>query len=329
MASISKFGNRALKRGGHSLILGWSPVAIEVIKELTIANENVRKPRIVVLSQTAPAEVESALAGLDLGRQKFQIIQGDPTSAKDLEVANAAGAKSIIDLSSKLEYLEDLINAHAAQHPALRVAIEEILSFEGEEIYFNELPALFGKTYADAVLAFNTASVIGAVIDGEPVINPAADQALPHGSQIIALAEDDDQVIYTGIREDALAKLDLSQAQVLPALVQKHTDATVPVANLQAKLLAQISENSDLLSVFDGLFAAQGASIGLLPVANFAPVGQAIELADVAVAGISKGYSVIGYFDAASGGVALNPPKNARITPAAGDALVVVGTFAA
>ena len=329
MASISKFGNRALKRGGHSLILGWSPVAIEVIKELTIANENVRKPRIVVLSQTAPAEVESALAGLELGRQKFQVIQGDPTSAKDLEVANAAGAKSIIDLSSKLEYLEDLANAHAAQHPALRVAIEEILSFEGEEIYFNELPALFGKTYADAVLAFNTASVIGLVIDGEPVLNPSASQVLPRGAQVIAIAEDDDQVIYTGIRQDALAKLDLSQAQTLPALVQTHTDAALPIDHLKARLLAQISENSDLLSVFDGLFAAEGASIGLLPVTAFATAGQPIELADLAVLGISKGYSVIGYFDSVTGGVALNPPKNARITPDAGDALVVVGTFKA
>lgn len=329
MASIRKFSNRALKRGGHTLILGWSPVAVEVIKELTIANENVRKPRIVVLSQTSPAVVEAQLAGLDLGRQKFRIFEGNPASAAALELAYATVAKSIIDLNSKLEYLEDLVNQHAGEHPALAVAIDEILSFEGEEIYFNELPALFGKTYADAVLAFNTASVIGAVIDGEPVINPAAGQVLPHGSQIIALAEDDDQVIYTGIREDALAKLDLAKAQALPAVVQKHADATEPVANLKAKLLAQISENSDLLSVFEGLFAAEGASIGLLPVANFAAAGQAIELADVAVAGISKGYSVIGYFDAASGGVALNPPKNARITPAEGDALIVVGTFAA
>ena len=327
MASIRKFSNRALKRGGHTLILGWSPVAIEVIKELTIANENVRKPRIVVLSQTTPTEVEAALAGLELGRQKFQVVQGDPTSAKGLEVANAAAAKSIIDLNSKLEYLEALVNQHAAEHPALAVAIEEILSFEGEEIYFNELPALFGKTYADAVLAFNTASVIGAVIDGQPVINPPASQVLPQGSQIIALAEDDDQVIYTGIREDALAKLDLKAAKTLPALVHKNSDSAQSVAHLKAKLLAQISENSDLLSVFDGLFAAEGASIGLVSIADIAEIGQAIELADVAVAGISKGYSVIGYFDAASGGVALNPPKNARITPAVGDALVVVGTF--
>ena len=75
------------------------------------------------------------------------------------------------------------------------------------------------------------------------------------------------------------------------------------------------------------LFAAEGASIGLLPVTAFATAGQPIELADLAVLGISKGYSVIGYFDSVTGGVALNPPKNARITPDAGDALVVVGTF--
>ncbi|MEY4993676.1 MAG: hypothetical protein RIS82_798 [Actinomycetota bacterium] len=327
MSSIRKFGNYSLKRGGHSLILGWSDVAAEVINELTVANENVRKPRVVVLSQTAPAEVEAALSKLDLGNQKFQIIQGDPATVAGLEAANASAAKSIIDLASNLDSLEALVNQHAAMHPALLVAIEELLSFEGQEIYFDDLPGLYGKTYADAVLAFNTAAVIGLVVDGLPVINPSADYVLPAGALVIAVAEDDDMVVYTGIREDALAKLQLGSPAKLSGLKAAATGAST-VPHLKAKLLAQIAENSDLLQVFEGLFAAEGASLGLVSVTEFATAGQKVEIADLAVAAISKGYSLVGYFDSASGGVALNPAKNVSITPAPGDALVVIGQLA-
>lgn len=338
MAGIKKFGNRAIRRGGHTLILGWSEVAVELIKELSVANENVRKPRLVVLSPVSPVEVAASLSALELGRQKFRILQGDATSVHDLNAANANHAKSIIDLNSNLDALEKLVNGHAAKHPALAVAVEEILSFEGQEIYFDDLPALYGKTYADAVLAFNTAAVVGVVIDGMPVINPSADFVLPQDSQVIALAEDDDQVIYTGIREDALARLSVENPEEFVALTAgagagagagAADNSTDVIGNLKAKLLAQIGENPDLLSVFEGLFAADGASIGLLSVTQFASAGQPVEIADLAVAAISKGYSLAGYFGAASGGVALNPAKNLRITPAEGDALVVIGQFKA
>lgn len=326
MSGLRKFGNRALQRGGHTLILGWSEVGVEVINELTAANQNVRKPRIAVLSSADPNYVEASLVALDLGHQKFQVIQGDPSSVSDLNAANANGAKSILDLNSDLDYLERLVNDHAQTHSALAVAIEDILTFDGQEIYFDYLPALYGKTYADAVLAFNTAAVVGLVVDGVPVINPSADFVLPHGSQVIALAEDDDQVVYTGIRQDALSKLQLGKAAKLVGLKDAKAKAT-EVPHLKARLLAQISENYHLLPVFEGLFAAEGSSIGLVPVGEFVTAGQSLEIADLAVAAISKGYSLAGYFNSATGGVALNPPKNLRITPVAEDALVVLGEF--
>lgn len=328
MASLRIFSNRALRRGGHTLILGWSPVAIEVIRELSIANENVRKPRIVILSPASVAEVSESLTQLELGRQRFQIIQGNPTSVADLERANAYLAKSIVDLNSDLADLEARAKAQAAKHPVLAVAIDDLLSFDGDEIYFNRLPALDGKTYADAVLAFNTAAVIGFELEGQISLNPAANTVLPGGSQIIALAEDDDRVVYTGIREDALAKLDLAKAATLAQLSNPNQGEAV-LNNLNAKLLAQISENSSLLGIFENLFDLERPNLGLISVSEFCEPGKPIEIADLAVAAISRGYSMIGYFGAGTGSVALNPTKAVTITPDHSDALVVVGSFAA
>ena len=42
----------------HTLILGWSPKIIHIIEELIIANENQKKPRIVILAEKDKVEME-------------------------------------------------------------------------------------------------------------------------------------------------------------------------------------------------------------------------------------------------------------------------------
>ncbi|MEY4019794.1 MAG: hypothetical protein RLZZ590_1094 [Actinomycetota bacterium] len=326
MASIRKFGTRKLQRGGHTLILGWSPLAIEVIRELTIANENVRNPRIAILAQVSSDQIVSELAQLELGRQRFCVIQGDPTSLADLERAQVLVSNSIVDLNSDFRELEDKAIAQASTHSALAVVVEDLLSFAGDEIYFSRLPALDRKTYADAVLAFNSAAVIGFESGGQIHLNPEATTVLPEGAQIIAVAEDDDRIIYTGIREDALAKLDLTKARTL-AQISDSTQGVAELGNVKAKLLAQVSENPSLLGIFENLFDPQKPNLGLVSVTDFCQPDRPIAVADLAVAAISVGYSLIGYFDSASGAVALNPKKSISLNPHQDDALVVIGSF--
>ena len=98
------------------------------------------------------------------------------------------------------------VTAQASRQPGLAAVVLDLLDFDGDEIYFQNVPALAGKTYSDAVLAFNQASVIGLVDDkGTVRINPPMNTKLTAGSQVIAIAEDDDKVIYTGV-SDELAK---------------------------------------------------------------------------------------------------------------------------
>jgi voltage-gated potassium channel Kch len=99
------------------------------------------------------------------------------------------------------------VTAQASRQPGLAAVTLDLLDFDGDEIYFQNVPALAGKTYADALLAFNEASVIGLVDEkGNTQINPAQKTKLTAGRKIIAIAEDDDKVVYTGTRDD-LGKL--------------------------------------------------------------------------------------------------------------------------
>jgi hypothetical protein len=85
--------------------------------------------------------------------------------------------------------------------------ILDLLDFDGDEIYFTHIPALEGKTYGDALLSFNTASVIGLQnADGTVHLNPKATAKISKGAKVIAIAKDDDKVHFTGIREELVKK---------------------------------------------------------------------------------------------------------------------------
>jgi ion channel POLLUX/CASTOR len=99
------------------------------------------------------------------------------------------------------------VTAQASRQPGLAAVTLDLLDFAGDEIYFADVPALANKTYADALLAFNTASVIGIVDSkGKTHINPGQASKIGVNSKIIAIAEDDDKVVYTGVREDIAKK---------------------------------------------------------------------------------------------------------------------------
>ena len=92
------------------------------------------------------------------------------------------------------------VTAQASRQPGLSTVILDLLDFAGDEIYFTSVPALEGKTYGDVLLAFNGASAIGVCDDkGGIHLNPKASTKVGKGAQIIAIAEDDDKIVYTGV----------------------------------------------------------------------------------------------------------------------------------
>lgn len=81
----------------------------------------------------------------------------------------------------------------------LSVVFTELLSFEGDEIYFSDEPKLTGKTFAEALKMYETSSVIGLFFrEGHTKVNPPMNTQIREGDQIIAISEDDDTVILSG-----------------------------------------------------------------------------------------------------------------------------------
>ena len=94
------------------------------------------------------------------------------------------------------------VTAQASRQPGLAAVVLDLLDFEGDEIYFTDAAELVGKTYGDALVAFDQASIIGIFGSAGIIVNPAPSTLFAEGDKIIAIAQDDDKVIFTGVRDD-------------------------------------------------------------------------------------------------------------------------------
>ncbi len=89
----------------HTLILGWSPKIFTIISELVIANENQKKPRIVVLADKDKVEMEDEISGKAGNLKNTRVIcrSGMPNDIGDVEIVNPHESKSIIIIAPESE----------------------------------------------------------------------------------------------------------------------------------------------------------------------------------------------------------------------------------
>jgi len=91
------------------------------------------------------------------------------------------------------------VTAQTSRQSGLSVVYTELLDFGGDEIYFHEEPALSGKTFGDALLAYEDSSVIGIQRGGETLLNPPAETRFSPEDRVIAVSADDDTIRLSGL----------------------------------------------------------------------------------------------------------------------------------
>jgi voltage-gated potassium channel Kch len=90
--------------------------------------------------------------------------------------------------------------AQTSRQSGLSIVYTELMNFGGDEIYFKQEPLLYGKTYGEALQAYETSTLMGLRrADGKIVMSPAMDTRIQSGDQIFALAEDDDKINLSGL----------------------------------------------------------------------------------------------------------------------------------
>jgi voltage-gated potassium channel Kch len=94
-------GHSFVVEKNHTLILGWSEKIFPIISELLIANENQKKPVIVILGHKDKVEMEDEISTKIPDTKTTKIIcrSGSTIDLNDLEIVNPHDSRSIIILS--------------------------------------------------------------------------------------------------------------------------------------------------------------------------------------------------------------------------------------
>jgi K+/H+ antiporter YhaU regulatory subunit KhtT len=277
------------------------------------------------------ADTRFVIESFSAGEQK---AAAKATGDRAIAVFAEAATKNLIAKSRRAEGLAEIYF--------------DLLNFAGQEIYLAGFPALAGKSYGDALLAFNKASVIGiSSAAAEITLSPSPTTKLKVDDRLIGLAFDKYEFVYTGIREE-ISKRKFAdrvvvnkKAPALRSLAQVQDEfvaaglnaATELVDHVGACLVSQFAETDFLDQILGQLLGASGASISIKPIEQYATVGKSVEFAQLVAVARTRSESAIGYrfggqvAGKAVASVELNPTKTTEFTPVPGDGLIVIGNL--
>ena len=132
------------------------------------------------------------VSGPDRRAEPYQI------AAEIRDDANAEVARVVGGSELQLVLADDLIArvvVQSTRQPGLSAVFTELLDFDGCEIYVTEQPDLIGKSFAEAVMAYDTSALIGLCdADGVVTLNPPKHSVIAAGTRAILIAEDDDAI---------------------------------------------------------------------------------------------------------------------------------------
>ena len=190
------------------------------LTDLEIVNPHAARS-VIVLSPDDSANADSqviktmlALTNNPNRREEPYHIVAEIRDEKNMQVAALVGKEE-----AKLILSGDVIariTVQTCRQVGLSVVYKELLDYDGDEIYFQEEPKLVGKTFGEAIFAYEHCSLMGLrLAKGGVLINPPSETIIQTGDKLIAIAEDDDKVVFDGfdhvkIDEKAISNLNLN-----------------------------------------------------------------------------------------------------------------------
>ena len=168
------------------------------LTDLEIASPHAARSIIVLADGTDPDThiIKSVLAltnNPNRRAQPYHIVTQirDP---KNMEVVKMIGTKDLVQPILTNDLIARVV-AQTSRQSGLSIVYTELMDFSGDEIYFKQEPSLSGKTYGEALHAFETSTLMGIrKADGSIAMSPSMDTRIQSGDQVFVLAADEDKI---------------------------------------------------------------------------------------------------------------------------------------
>jgi voltage-gated potassium channel Kch len=168
------------------------------LTDLEIVNPHQARSIVVIAPESEDPDSEViktilAITNNPHRRQEPYHIVAELAEPRNVEVAKMVGRDE-----AELVVTGDLIPriiVQTSRQSGLSVVYTELLDFGGDEIYFQEEPKLVGRTFGEALLAYEESAIMGLrKREGAILLNPPMDTRIEAGDKVIAISEDDDTV---------------------------------------------------------------------------------------------------------------------------------------
>ncbi len=180
------------------------------LTDLKIVNPDGARSVIIISPEKENADtyVIKSILALTLNperkKEKYHIV-AEIKNEKNMEVAQIVGKDEAMFVLSP--DLTARITAQTCRQSGLSIIYQQLFCYEGDEMYFKNEPSLIGKTYKDAIFSYNNSAVLGYKDkSGKININPPMNTILTEGDEILAITEDDDTIILSGISDYKIEK---------------------------------------------------------------------------------------------------------------------------
>jgi voltage-gated potassium channel Kch len=209
--------------------------------DLAIVNPEASRSIIVVSPETDSPDAQVikvllALTNSPRRRPTPYHIVAEVRDPDNVSVARMVGKDEVVIVQAG--YLIPRIMAQTCRQSGLSVVYTELLDFGGDEIYMQEEPALVGKTFAEAMMAYEDSTVIGMVArDGTTILKPDFERDLVAWDKLIAISADDDTVKLSG-----LADPPVDEASIAKPKKRKSTPERTLILGWNSRAAAIIRE---------------------------------------------------------------------------------------
>lgn len=186
---------RVICRTGHPSTIGdLDLVAVDAAKSvIVLAPEGTG-----ALSDAMVIRSVLALLQTPSGRDVPVIAElADSRNARALQAATGGRVRTLV--SSEIVAR---VTAQVCREPGASAVYQELLDFDGDELYFESVPELVGQSFGAALNAFEDASIVGLRhADGSVDLVPLMTTTIEPGCDVLAIAGDDDRVLFSGFRD--------------------------------------------------------------------------------------------------------------------------------
>lgn len=127
-------------------------------------------------------------------RKEAYHITAEMEDRRNMDVAKMVGGDEVELILS--DEIISKIMIQTSRQSGLSVVYQDLMDFEGDEIYFEYAPSLIGKTFREILFAYEDSSIIGIqYADNHVEINPSMDTVFKKGDRVIGITKDDDTLI--------------------------------------------------------------------------------------------------------------------------------------